>query len=78
MVLVFDETITGFRFSEGGAQELFNVIPDISTFGKGIANGFPLSVISGKREIMMEMEEIFFSRTFGGELLSLAAAKSVL
>lgn len=78
VVLVFDETITGFRFSEGGAQELFNVIPDVSTFGKGIANGFPLSVISGKREIMMEMEEIFFSGTFGGELLSLAAAKSVL
>ena len=78
VVLVFDETITGFRFSEGGAQELFSVIPDISTFGKGIANGFPLSVISGKREIMMEMEEIFFSGTFGGELLSLAAAKSVL
>ena len=78
VVLVFDETITGFRFSEGGAQELFNVIPDISTFGKGIANGFPLSVVSGKREIMMEMEEIFFSGTFGGELLSLAAAKSVL
>lgn len=78
VILVFDETITGFRFSEGGAQELFNVIPDISTFGKGIANGFPLSVISGKREIMMEMEEIFFSGTFGGELLSLAAAKSVL
>jgi glutamate-1-semialdehyde 2,1-aminomutase len=78
IVLVFDETITGFRFSEGGAQELFNVIPDLSTFGKGIANGYPLSVITGKREIMMEMEQIFFSGTFGGELLSLAAAKSVL
>ena len=60
VVLVFDETITGFRFSEGGAQELFNVIPDISTFGKGIANGFPLSVISGKREIMMEWRRYFF------------------
>ena len=78
VVLVFDETITGFRFSEGGAQELFNVIPDLSTFGKGIANGFPLSVIAGKREILMEMEEIFISGTFGGELLSLAAAKTVL
>ena len=78
VILVFDETITGFRFSEGGAQELFNVIPDISTFGKGIANGFPLSVVVGKREIMMEMEEIFFSGTFGGELLSLSAAKTVL
>ena len=78
VILVFDETITGFRFSEGGAQELFKVIPDLSTFGKGIANGFPLSVVVGKREIMMEMEEIFFSGTFGGELLSLAAAKTVL
>ncbi len=78
IVLVFDETITGFRFSEGGAQELFGVTPDLSTFGKGIANGFPLSAVVGKREIMMEMEEIFFSGTFGGELLSLAAAKVVL
>ena len=78
VILVFDETITGFRFSEGGAQELFNVIPDLSTFGKGIANGFPLSAVTGKREIMMEMEEIFISGTHGGELLSLAAAKTVL
>lgn len=78
ILLVFDETITGFRFSKGGAQEVFGIEPDLSTFGKGIANGFPLSVVGGKREIMMEMEEIFFSGTFGGELLSLAAAKSVL
>ena len=77
-ILIFDETITGFRFDNGGAQTLFNVIPDLSTFGKGIANGFPLSAIVGRRDIMMEMEEIFFSGTFGGELLSLAAAKEVL
>ena len=77
-VLVFDETITGFRYSAGGAQKYFGVLPDLSTFGKGVANGFPLSVIAGSREIMMEMEEIFFSGTFGGELLSLAAAKIVL
>ena len=77
-ILIFDETITGFRFSKGGAQELFGVIPDISTFGKGMANGLPISAVAGRREIMMEMEEIFFSGTFGGELLSLAAAKHVL
>jgi len=77
-ILVFDETITGFRFARGGAQELFGVKPDLSTFGKGIANGFPLSAVVGSREMMMEMEEIFFSGTFGGELLSLAAAKVVL
>ena len=77
-VLIFDETITGFRFSKGGAQEIFQVTPDLSTFGKGIANGYPLSVVCGSREIMREMENIFFSGTFGGELLSLAAANVVL
>jgi glutamate-1-semialdehyde aminotransferase len=77
-LLVFDETITGFRYAKGGAQDLFGVVPDLSTFGKGLANGFPLSAVGGRREIMMEMEEIFFSGTFGGELLSLAAAKYVL
>ena len=77
-LLIFDETITGFRYSKGGAQELFGVTPDLATFGKGMANGFPISAVMGKREIMMEMEEIFFSSTFGGELLSLAAARTVL
>lgn len=77
-VLIFDETITGFRFTKGGAQELFRVSPHLSTFGKGIANGYPLSVVCGRREIMKEMENIFFSGTFGGELLSLAAANVVL
>jgi len=77
-VLVFDETITGFRFAEGGAQELFNVVPDLTTLGKGIANGYPLSAIVGNKEIMSEMNEIFFSGTFGGELLSLAAANVML
>ena len=77
-VLIFDEVITGFRFSEGGAQKLFNVTPDLSTFGKGIANGFPLSAVVGRREIMKEMENVFISGTFGGELLSLAAARYVL
>jgi glutamate-1-semialdehyde 2,1-aminomutase len=77
-VLIFDETVTGFRFSKGGAQEIFQVTPDLSTFGKGIANGHPLSVVCGSREIMREMENIFFSGTFGGELLSLAAANVVL
>ena len=77
-VCIFDETITGFRLSEGGAQKLFGVTPHLSTFGKGIANGFPLSVVCGSREIMREMENVFFSGTFGGELMSLAAADYVL
>jgi len=77
-VLIFDEVITGFRFSKGGAQELFGVKPDLTAFGKGIANGFPLSAVVGKKEIMSEMQNVFLSGTFGGELLSLAAAKNVL
>jgi len=77
-ILIFDEVVTGFRFDIGGAQKLFNVIPDLTALGKGIANGHPLSAVVGKREIMNEMENIFFSGTFGGELLSLASAKATI
>ena len=77
-ILIFDETVTGFRFAKGGAQEEFGVIPDLTTLGKGIANGFPLSALVGNSEIMSEIKNVFFSGTFGGELLSLAAAKVVL
>lgn len=77
-LLVFDETITGFRYSNGGAQELFGVTPDLATFGKGVANGFPLAAVAGRADVMKLMEEIFFSFTMGGETLSLAAAKATL
>ncbi len=77
-VLIFDETITGFRFAAGGAQARFGVTPDIATFGKGLANGYPLSAVAGRADVMAEMEEVFFSFTMGGECLSLAAAKAVL
>ena len=77
-LLIFDETITGCRFARGGAQELFSITPDLSCFGKGIANGFPLSAVVGRHDVMAKMEDIFFSGTFGGETLSLAAAKQVL
>ena len=77
-VLIFDETITGFRYHLGGAQTLFGVTPDLATFGKGMANGYPISAVVGRREIMMLMEDIFFSGTFAGETLSLAAAKATI
>lgn len=77
-LLIFDEVITGFRFSKGGAQQLFGVTPDLVALGKGLGNGFPLSAIAGPAAIMKLMEEIFYSFTFGGELVSLAAAKVVL
>jgi glutamate-1-semialdehyde 2,1-aminomutase len=77
-LLVFDETITGFRFSNGGAQESLGVTPDLATFGKGLANGYPVSAVAGRADIMRLMEEIFFSFTFGGEALSLAAALATM
>lgn len=77
-LLIFDETITGFRYALGGAQECFNVIPDLATFGKGMANGYPLSCLVGREKYMRLCEEIFFSFTFGGETLSLAASLAVL
>lgn len=77
-LLIFDEIVTGFRVHSGGAQALTGVTPDLATLGKGMANGFPLSAVVGRREHMALMEEIFFSATFAGETLSLAAAKVVL
>jgi glutamate-1-semialdehyde 2,1-aminomutase len=77
-LLVFDEVITGFRFANGGAQEYFGVTPDLTALGKGIANGYPLSAVAGRGDVMKLMEEIFFSFTMGGETLSLAAGKATL
>lgn len=76
-LLIFDEVITGFRYSLGGAQEYFGVTPDLACFGKAMANGMPLSALVGKREYMRKLEppdNVFFSGTFFGETLSLAAA----
>jgi glutamate-1-semialdehyde 2,1-aminomutase len=78
VLLIFDETITGFRFDLQGAQKLFRVTPDLATFGKGMANGFPISAVVGRRDIMMLMEDIFFSGTFGGDTIALAAAKATI
>lgn len=76
--VVFDEMVTGFRFGLGGAQEYFGVTPDMATFGKALANGYPLSALMGKRRWMEAAESIFFSTTFGGETLSLAAAQATV
>jgi len=77
-LFILDETVTGFRYSLGGAQELFGVTPDLATFGKGMANGYPLSAVVGSNEVMQKVEDIFFSGTFGGETLSLAAASKII
>ncbi|MFC1874301.1 aminotransferase class III-fold pyridoxal phosphate-dependent enzyme [Chloroflexota bacterium] len=77
-VLIFDEIVTGFRLALGGAQEHYRVIPDLSTLGKGMANGMPISALAGREEIMRLLAEVFFSFTFGGETLSLVAAAATV
>lgn len=77
-LFILDEIITGFRFSLGGAQELFGVVPDLATFGKSLGNGMPIAAVVGKAEYMRRMEDIFYSFTFGGEALSLAASLAVI
>ena len=77
-LLIFDEVVTGFRYSLGGAQKLHNVNPDISCFAKAISNGVPLSAVVGKKKYMKLFSDVFFSFTYGGECLGLAAAKACI
>jgi glutamate-1-semialdehyde 2,1-aminomutase len=79
IVLIFDEMWTGFRMALGGAQEYFGIEADLATFSKAVANGMPISILTGKKEIMQVLDnEVFFFTTFGGEALSLAAAKATI
>jgi glutamate-1-semialdehyde aminotransferase len=73
VVLIYDEIVTGYRMALGGAQEYFGVLPDLSCFAKGIANGYPVACLSGKREVMSAMQTAIISSTYGGEAISLAA-----
>lgn len=78
-VLIFDEMWTGFRVAVGGAQEYFGVNADLACFSKAVANGMPISILTGKKDIMKLLEkDVFFFTTFGGEALSLAAVKATV
>ncbi len=77
-LFILDEMVTGFRYSLGGAQELFDVTPDLACFGKGMGNGMAVSALVGKREYMNALNEVFFSMTFSGEATGLAAAKATI
>lgn len=77
-VLIFDEICTGFHMGLGGAQRRFGVIPDLATFGKAMGNGYPISCVVGRREIMRTFEDAFVSFTFAGDVGALAAALAVL
>jgi len=84
-LLIFDEMITGFRWHLGGAQKLHGVVPHMSTFGKALGNGFAISALAGKREIMhlggLEHDQprvFLLSTTHGAETHSLAAALEIM
>ena len=78
VVLIFDETVTGFRYSRGGAQEYFGVTPDMGVFGKAMGNGFPLTCVAGKADVMMACKDSFISSCFWGDTTSLAAGVAAL
>ena len=79
-LLIYDEIVTGVRIALGGVQEYFGVLPDLCIFAKAIANGMPLSVYAGSREVMATCERPGFSisSTYGGETLSLAACRATI
>ncbi len=78
-ILIFDEVVSGFRYALGGAQEMFGVSPDLVSFGKGMANGYAISAVAGKKELMQQIEEgVFVSTTFGGDSISMAASLATI
>lgn len=77
-LLIFDETITGFRYSLGSVQTILGVRPDLLVLGKGLSNGLPLSALAGPTELMKCLEKMFFSFTYAGEALSMAAALATI
>ena len=80
IALIFDEVITGFRLSLGGAQEYFNIKPDLSVFAKAIASGYPLSVISGKKEWMelIANSRVIHAGTMNSSNATVAAALATI
>lgn len=77
-VLVFDEMKTGFRVAPAGWQEMTKVVPDLATYGKAMANGFPLAALVGREAVMDAMRKTWISSTLAGESSALAAALAVL
>ncbi len=77
-VLVFDEIKTAFRICTGGVQELLGVIPDLTSIGKAMANGFPIAAVVGRRDVMDLARSAWISSTLASETAGLAAANAVL
>jgi glutamate-1-semialdehyde 2,1-aminomutase len=77
-VLIFDEIKTGFRVAPGGYQEVSGVHPDIATYGKAMANGYPLAAVVGRQSLMEAARDTWISSTLASEATALAAALAVL
>ena len=78
-LLIFDEVITGFRMSPGGAQEYYGVIPDLAVYGKAVGGGAPLSGVAGRWDILMQIcDGVAFGGSFNGNPVSLASANATL
>ena len=78
-ILIFDEVVSGFHYALGGAQEMFGVCPDLVAIGKGMANGYPISAVAGRRDLMEQIEQgVFISTTFGGDGIAMAAALATI
>ncbi|AXO13648.1 aminotransferase class III-fold pyridoxal phosphate-dependent enzyme [Thalassospira indica] len=77
-LLIFDEICSGFHFGLGGAQKIFGVTPDLATFGKAMGNGWPISCVVGRRDVMKVFEDAFMSFTFAGDVSAMAASMKVL
>jgi glutamate-1-semialdehyde aminotransferase len=77
-VLVFDEIKTGFRLATGGYQQYADITPDLAAFGKAMANGYPLSAVCGRADVMNCADRTWISSTLAGEAMALAAAGAVM
>ncbi len=81
VVLIFDEVITGFRLSLGGAQDYYHIIPDLTILGKIVGGGFPLAAFGGRREIMRKLSPlgpVYQAGTFSGNPVSVTAGLTTL
>jgi len=77
-LLILDEIVTGFRFDLEGGQKYFGIKGDLACFGKGMANGLPLSAITGPSEFMKTFDDLWVSSTNNSEALSMAGTKAVI
>ena len=79
IVLIFDEVVTGFRMSPGGAQKYYSIQPDVTTLGKALGNGFPIAAVGGKSEIMDMLSpegKVYQASTYAGNPISVSAGIS--